>query len=84
MSCRRGVLTRQRLVGFKEKFLVQRDRVIVLFSDIPEAINRFENACPLRAVHRLAQQNQVDDSLTDLFLHSLCLIWLNFIFSLVG
>jgi hypothetical protein len=27
----------------------------------------------------LAQQNQVDDSLADLFLHNLCLVWLNFI-----
>jgi hypothetical protein len=42
---------------FRKKFLVQRDRVIVFFNDIAEAINYFENACPLRAVQRLAQQS---------------------------
>jgi hypothetical protein len=42
---------------FRKKFLVQRDRIIVFFNDIAEAINHFENTCPLRAVQRLAQQS---------------------------
>ena len=42
-------------ICFNEKFLVLRDRMIVFFNDIPEALNRFQDALLVMSTQGLAQ-----------------------------
>jgi len=41
-------------MSFKEKFLVQRNGVIVFFNDIPEALNRLQDALLVMSAQGLA------------------------------
>jgi hypothetical protein len=43
------------LISFKEKYFVQRDRVIVFFNDIPEALNRLQDVLLVMSAQGLAQ-----------------------------
>jgi hypothetical protein len=45
------------VISFKEKYFVQRNRVIVFFNDIPEVLNRLQDTLLVMSAQGLAQYN---------------------------